>query len=115
MISDRKVRASGPATTGTHTPFSRPPFFFLSWSARWREDKASSPQECGFKLFDKSGWWKEKVERISSENQVKLERVYVRMPRHQEPMKDVVKLRKASGSRKQAMIRGCPRFGNDTK
>jgi len=41
--------------------------------------------------------------------------VYVRMPRHQEPMKDVVKLRKASGSRKQAMIRGCPRFGNDTK
>ena len=27
--------------------------------------------------------------RISSENQIKLERVYVRMPRHQEPTKDV--------------------------
>ena len=53
--------------------------------------------------------------RISSENQVKLERVYVRMPRHQEPTKDVAKLRKASGSRKQALIRGYPRFGNDTR
>ena len=52
---------------------------------------------------------------ISSENQVKLERVYVRMPRHQEPMKDVAKLRKAPGSRKQAKIRGYPRFGNDTR
>ena len=37
------------------------------------------------------------------------------MPRHQEPMKDVVQLRKASGSRKQAMIRGYPRFGNDMR
>ena len=53
--------------------------------------------------------------RISSENQIKLERVYVRMPRHQEPTKDVAKLRKASGRRKQSLIRGCPRFGNDTE
>ena len=56
----------------------------------------------------------EKIVEISSENQVKLERVYVRMSRHQEPTKDVAKLRKASGSRKQALIRGYPRFGNDT-
>jgi len=28
--------------------------------------------------------------------------VYVRMPRHQEPKKDVAKLRKASGRRKQS-------------
>ncbi len=41
------------------------------------------------KLFDKLGWWNEIVEKISSENQIKLERVYVRMPRHQEPTKDV--------------------------
>ena len=41
------------------------------------------------KLFDKLGWWNEIVETISSENQIKLERVYVRMPRHQEPTKDV--------------------------
>ena len=41
------------------------------------------------KLFDKLGWWNEIVETISSENQIKLERVYVRMPRHQEPKKDV--------------------------
>jgi ribosomal protein S16 len=47
------------------------------------------------KLFDKLGWWNEIVETISSENQIKLERVYVRMPRHQEPTKDVAKLRKA--------------------
>ena len=37
------------------------------------------------------------------------------MPRHQEPKKDVAKLRKAPGSRKQAKIRGYPRFGNDTR
>ena len=54
------------------------------------------------KLFDKLGWWNEIVEKISSENQIKLERVYVRMPRHQEPKKDVAKLRKASGRRKQS-------------
>jgi hypothetical protein len=36
------------------------------------------------------------------------------MPRHQEPMKDVAQLRKAPVSRKQAVIRGYPRFGNDT-
>jgi hypothetical protein len=53
--------------------------------------------------------------RISSENQIKLERVYVRMPRHQEPTKDVAKLRKASGRRKRSKIRGYPRFGNDTR
>jgi len=41
--------------------------------------------------------------------------VYVRMPRHQEPTKDVAQLRKAPGSRKQALIRGYPRFGNDTE
>ena len=67
------------------------------------------------KLFDKLGWWNEIVETISSENQIKLERVYVRMPRHQEPTKDVAKLRKVSGRRKRSMIRECPRFGNDTK
>ena len=33
-------------------------------------------------LFDKLGWWNEIVEIISNENQIKLERVYVRMPRH---------------------------------
>ena len=33
-------------------------------------------------LFDKLGWWNEIVERSFSENQIKLERVYVRMPRH---------------------------------
>ena len=53
--------------------------------------------------------------RISSENQIKLERVYVRMPRHQEPTKDVAKLRKASGRRKRSKIREYPRFGNDTR
>ena len=53
--------------------------------------------------------------RISSENQIKLERVYVRMPRHQEPTKDVAKLRKVSGRRKRSKIRECPRFGNDTR
>ena len=58
---------------------------------------------------------KKEIVEISSENQVKLIRVHVRMPRHQEPTKDVVKLRKASGSRKQALIRGCPTFGNDTR
>ena len=52
--------------------------------------------------------------RISSENQIKLERVYVRMPRHQEPTKDVAKLRNAPERRKQSLTRGCPRFGNDT-
>ena len=67
------------------------------------------------KLFDKLGWWNEIVEKISSENQIKLERVYVRMPRHQEPTKDVAKLRKASGRRKRSKIRGYPRFGNDTR
>jgi len=41
--------------------------------------------------------------------------VYVRMPRHQEPTKDVAKLRKASGSCKQALNRGSPRFGNDMR
>jgi hypothetical protein len=65
-------------------------------------------------LFDKLGWWKEIV-RISSENQIKLERVYVRMPRHQEPTKDVAKLRKVSGRRKRSKIRESPRFGNDAK
>ena len=60
------------------------------------------------------GWWNEIVE-ISSENQIKLERVYVRMPRHQEPTKDVAKLRKAPGRRKQSIIRGYPRFGNDAR
>ena len=53
--------------------------------------------------------------RISSENKIKLERVYVRMPRHQEPKKDVAKLRKVPGRRKRSMNRECPRFGNDTK
>ena len=53
--------------------------------------------------------------RISSENQIKLERVYVRMPRHQEPKKDVAKLRKVPGRRKRSKIRGYPRFGNDTR
>ena len=53
--------------------------------------------------------------RISSENQIKLERVYVRMPRHQEPTKDVAKLRKVSGRRKRSKIREYPRFGNDTR
>ena len=53
--------------------------------------------------------------RISSENQIKLERVYVRMPRHQEPTKDVAKLRKASERRKQSTTRGYLRFGNDTE
>ena len=52
--------------------------------------------------------------RISSENQIKLERVYVWMPRHQEPTKDVAKLRNAPERRKQSLTRGCPRFGNDT-
>ncbi len=52
--------------------------------------------------------------RISSENRIKLERVYVRMPRHQEPTKDVAKLRKVPGRRKRSEIRKCPRFGNDT-
>ena len=52
--------------------------------------------------------------RISSENQIKLERVYVRMPRHQEPTKDVAKLRKVPVRRKQSLTRECPRFGNDT-
>jgi hypothetical protein len=33
-------------------------------------------------FFDKLGWWNEIVEIISNENQIKLERVYVRMPRH---------------------------------
>ena len=33
-------------------------------------------------LFDKLGWWNEIVEIISNENQIKLERVCVRMPRH---------------------------------
>jgi len=41
--------------------------------------------------------------------------VYVRMPRHQEPTKDVAKLRKAPVRRKQSLTRGCPRFGNDTE
>jgi len=41
--------------------------------------------------------------------------VYVRMPRHQEPKKDVAKLRKAPGRLKRSKIRGCPRFGNDTR
>jgi len=41
--------------------------------------------------------------------------VYVRMPRHQEPTKDVAKLRKASGRRKRSKIREYPRFGNDTR
>ena len=40
--------------------------------------------------------------RISSENQVKLERVHVRMPRHQEPTKDVAKLRKVPVRRKRS-------------
>ena len=40
--------------------------------------------------------------RISSENQIKLERVYVRMPRHQEPTKDVAKLRKVPVRRKRS-------------
>ncbi len=40
--------------------------------------------------------------RISSENQIKLERVYVRMPRHQEPKKDVAKLRKVPVRRKRS-------------
>ena len=53
--------------------------------------------------------------RISSENQIKLERVYVRMPRHQEPTKDVAKLRKVPGRRKRSKIRESPRFGNDTR
>ncbi len=53
--------------------------------------------------------------RISSENQIKLERVYVRMPRHQEPTKDVAKLRKASVRRKQSTTRGYLRFGNDMR
>ena len=57
----------------------------------FREDQAISPipSWVGNKLFDKLGWWNEIVETISSENQIKLERVYVRMPRHQEPTKDV--------------------------
>ena len=59
-------------------------------------------RSAALKLFDKLGWWNEIVETISSENQIKLERVYVRMPRHQEPKKDVAKLRKASGRRKQS-------------
>lgn len=33
------------------------------------------------------------------------------MPRHQEPMKDVANNDNASGSRKQALIRGCPNGG----
>lgn len=40
--------------------------------------------------------------RISSENQNKLERVYVWMPRHQEPTKDVAKLRKVPVRRKRS-------------
>ena len=52
--------------------------------------------------------------RISSENQIKLERVYVWMPRHQEPTKDVAKLRNAPVRRKQSLTRGCPRCGNVT-
>ena len=65
-------------------------------------------------LFDKLGRWKEIVEDLS-ENQIKLERVYVRMPRHQEPTKDVAKLRKVPGRRKRSKIREYPRFGNDTR
>ena len=79
-----------------------------------RERQAFSPRQRAT-FFGKLGWWKERSSRISSENQVKLERVYVRMPRHQEPTKDVAKLRKAPGSRKRAMSRGYPRFGNDTR
>jgi hypothetical protein len=42
-------------------------------------------------IFDKQGGGREKTRReISSENQAKLERVYVRMARHQEPRKGVV-------------------------
>ena len=67
------------------------------------------------KLFDKLGWWNEIVEKISSENQIKLERVYVRMPRHQEPPKHVAEPRNAPGRRKQSVIRGSPRFGNDMR
>ena len=67
-----------------------------------RGDLRASAQPAALKLFDKLGWWNEIVETISSENQIKLERVYVRMPRHQEPKKDVAKLRKASGRRKQS-------------
>ena len=65
------------------------------------------------KLFDKLGVIVEVED--SSESLVKLQKVYVWMPWHQEPTKDVAKLRKAPGRRKQSLIRGCPRFGNDTK
>ena len=47
--------------------------------------------ESAWKLFDKMGVIVE-VE-ISSEILVKLHKVYVWMPWHQEPMKDVAKLR----------------------
>jgi len=40
--------------------------------------------------------------------------VYVWMPRHQEPTKDVAKLRNAPVRRKQSLTRGCPRCGNVT-
>jgi hypothetical protein len=37
---------------------------------------------------------------------------FVELPWHREPTKDVAQLRKSSGSRKQALIRGYPRSGN---
>ena len=61
----------------------------VSTMSLMNRDPEHSRRRKSAKLFDKLGWWNEIVEKISSENQIKLERVYVRMPRHQEPTKDV--------------------------